>query len=90
MSRRLRRSRDGQVVLAADLRPHEIAERTGLSLPEGPWETLAGYIEHRTGVIPEVGTTVTLGGVVLSVTAVDRFRITEVAVRPRPGADLTR
>ena len=90
VSRRLRRSRDGQVVLAADLRPHEIAERTGLTLPEGPWETLAGYIEHRTGAIPEVGTTVTLGGVVLSVTAVDRFRITEVAVRPRPGADLTR
>ena len=82
LSRRLRRRPDGRLVVAGNLRAHELAEQTGLELPDGPWETLAGFIEHRTGNVPQVGATATLGGVRLTVTTIDRFRITEVELRP--------
>lgn len=82
ISRRLRRRPDGRAIVAGDLRPHELADQTGLALPPGPYETLAGFIQHRTGQLPSVGDSVPLGGVTLVVTAVDRYRVTEVTVRP--------
>ena len=33
----------------------EFAEQTGLELPEGPYETVAGYVLAALGALPSVG-----------------------------------
>jgi CBS domain containing-hemolysin-like protein len=81
ITRRLRRHPDGHVVVAGTVRPHELHERTGLVLPDGPFETLAGFIEHQTGVVPSVGTSATLKGVTFTVTGMTGYQVTEIRVQ---------
>lgn len=83
LSRRLRRRSDGQILVAGTLRPHELLERVGVSLPEGPYETLAGFIEHQTGAVPSVGHTVAVDGMTLTVTEMSAYRVTEIRVELR-------
>jgi CBS domain containing-hemolysin-like protein len=46
----------------AQLRPDELEERTGVSVPEnGHYETIAGFILERLGRMAEVGDTVSVG-----------------------------
>ncbi|WP_370324881.1 hemolysin family protein [Euzebya sp.] len=80
VSRRLRRRPDGQMVVPGTLRPHELADRTGLALPDGPYETLAGFLEHEIGQVPAVGTTVVHGPLRFTVTARTGFRVTEIRI----------
>jgi CBS domain containing-hemolysin-like protein len=60
------------------LRADELEEQTGFRLPEGPYETLAGFIMARFGHIPEVGETLTFGDWELTVVEMDRHRIEQV------------
>jgi CBS domain containing-hemolysin-like protein len=64
------------------LREDEVAEQTGFRLPEGPYETLAGFLMAQLGHIPAEGETVTYGGWEFTVTEVDRHRVEQVRVRP--------
>ena len=49
-------ARDDSVTFPGGLRPDELSEQTGLSIPEdGPYETVAGYVMSLLGVIPAVG-----------------------------------
>ncbi|MEE8602145.1 hemolysin family protein [Euzebya tangerina] len=83
LSRRLRRrTPDEQMIVSGSLRPHELTDRTGLTLPDGPFETLAGFIEHRTGAVGAVGQTVTHQGMVLEVSKVAGYRVEEVRIKP--------
>jgi CBS domain containing-hemolysin-like protein len=75
---RCRRLTDGTFVLAGGLRPDELRERTGLELPDGAWETVAGYVIAALGRIPAIGDTVTLDGVTLTVSDLDAYAVTEV------------
>jgi CBS domain containing-hemolysin-like protein len=71
------------------LREDEVAEITGFRLPEGPYETLAGFLLARLGHIPVTGETVVDHGWEFTVVEVDRRRIEQVRVAaPREsGAD---
>jgi CBS domain containing-hemolysin-like protein len=60
----------------------DLFEDTGMRLPEGPYETLAGFILERLGRIPRVGDRVVHEGWVLEVRSMDRRRIARVHVRP--------
>lgn len=60
------------------LRADELEEQTGFRLPEGPYETLAGFIMARLGHIPEVGETLTFGDWELTVVEMDRHRVEQV------------
>ena len=60
------------------LRADELDEQTGFRLPEGPYETLAGFIMARLGHIPEVGETVSFGDWEFIVIEMDRHRIEQV------------
>jgi CBS domain containing-hemolysin-like protein len=60
------------------LREDELVEQTGFRLPEGPYETLAGFIMARFGHIPAVGETLTFGDWELTVVEMDRHRIEQV------------
>jgi CBS domain containing-hemolysin-like protein len=65
------------------LREDELAEQTGFRLPDGPYETLAGFLMARLGHIPVVGETVVENGWEFVVVEVERHRIEQVrVVRP--------
>jgi CBS domain containing-hemolysin-like protein len=62
------------------LREDELIEQTGFKLPEGPYETLAGFLLARLGHIPDVGESYESGGWEFTVMAVDRHRVEQVRV----------
>jgi CBS domain containing-hemolysin-like protein len=62
------------------LREDEVAEITGFRLPEGPYETLAGFLLARLGHIPVVGESVREHGWEFTVVEVERRRIERVRV----------
>jgi CBS domain containing-hemolysin-like protein len=62
------------------LREDELAELTGFRLPEGPYETLAGFLMARLGHIPVAGEAVEDGGWEFTVIEVERRRIEQVRV----------
>ncbi|MEH1012556.1 hemolysin family protein [Micromonospora sp. CPCC 206060] len=75
------------VLVDGVLREDELAEQTGFRLPEGPYETLAGFLLARLGHIPVPGETVEEAGYEFTVVEVERHRIEQVrVVRPEePG-----
>jgi CBS domain containing-hemolysin-like protein len=66
------------------LRQDELAEQTGFELPEGPYETLAGFLLARFGHIPVAGETIEEHGWEFTVVEVDRHRIEQVRVVAPP------
>lgn len=73
-------AREDDRVLAGGLTIEAFAERTGLDVPDGDYETVAGYIIERLGRIPGVGDEVHLGDATLRVADMVGRRITEVVV----------
>jgi putative hemolysin len=63
----------------------DFTDRTGLALPEGPYETVAGFVVARLGVLPTLGARVEVEDCVLTVTAMDGRRIARIQVTPREG-----
>ncbi|MEX0657999.1 MAG: hemolysin family protein [Egibacteraceae bacterium] len=79
--RSLPRRRDGALLVPGALRPDELADRAPVSLPEGEWETVAGYVIAELQRLPEIGDTVqTADGCRLEVTQMDGHRIVELAL----------
>ncbi|MEV0567040.1 hemolysin family protein [Dactylosporangium sp. NPDC050588] len=69
---------DGRLNLA------DLAERTGLTLPTGPYETVAGFVMARLGRLPRSGDEVRHDGWHLHVRTVEGRRVARVSViRPR-------
>jgi CBS domain containing-hemolysin-like protein len=62
------------------LRTDELADLTGFHLPDGPYETLAGFLMARLGHIPVAGEHVRDGGWEFTVLEVERRRIEQVRV----------
>jgi len=58
----------------------EFAEQTGVELPEGPYETAAGYVLSALGALPSVGDTVQVAGRTITVTELDGRRIARLRV----------
>ncbi|MCC5949590.1 MAG: HlyC/CorC family transporter [Nitriliruptoraceae bacterium] len=86
--RLVRRIGAGQHLLGGGLRLDRAQEVLGVELPEGPYETIAGFVLERLGRIAQGGETVSYGPVDLTVTAVDDMRITELRVRrSRAGSE---
>jgi putative hemolysin len=65
----------------------DFAEETGCHLPEGPYETAAGFLVGELGRLPRVGDTVQAAGFRLTVTELDGKRIARVSVVPTGPAD---
>jgi CBS domain containing-hemolysin-like protein len=80
------RQQAGVHVVEASLHPDELAELTGLEIPEGDYETLAGFLLTRFGRIPDAGDRTEWEGWRFEVLAVDRLRIALVRlIAPPPG-----
>jgi CBS domain containing-hemolysin-like protein len=56
----------------------------GIELPDGEYETLAGFVLDQLGHIPEPGEEVTYGGRTFTVTKREGVRVTEIAVVEPP------
>jgi CBS domain containing-hemolysin-like protein len=73
-------SGDGTTLVDGMLREDELAEKTGFRLPDGPYETLAGFLMAELGHIPVAGEVVAVPGWEFTVVEVERRRIEQVRV----------
>ncbi|MDG2111578.1 MAG: transporter associated domain-containing protein, partial [Actinomycetota bacterium] len=64
----------------------ELDDRLGLALPDGPYETVAGFLLQQFGAIPDVGDTLDHRGWRFEILELDRLRIAVVGIRP-PSSD---
>ena len=76
----------GELVVSGSLHADELRDATGFEMPDGDYETLAGFILDQLGAIPEAGEVVTYEGWRLEVEAVDRRRVARVRLR-KPDHD---
>jgi CBS domain containing-hemolysin-like protein len=81
----VRRLGDGTWIISGLLRPDELAEATGFAMPDGDYETVAGFVLARLGRIPEAGDHLALDGWQLIVTRMDRHRIAELRLSREPA-----
>ncbi len=76
----------GEVEVDGLLNLDEFAEETGRRLPEGPYETVAGYLMATLGRVPALDDEVEIPDARLTVSALDGRRVARVLVRPLPAA----
>ena len=70
------------------LHREELAGATGIVLPEGPYETLAGFVQTQLGRVPAVGDGFEAHGHRFTVVEMDGRRVARVRVAPpTPTAD---
>ena len=79
--------KDGRVIVEGLKSRDEIEEILGLRLPDGPFETLAGFMLQQTGSIPEIGQVVEWRGWKLEVLRKENLRIADVAVEAPTDVD---
>jgi len=79
---RATRLRGGEVEVDGLLNLDEFAEQTGITLPEGPYETAAGYVLAALGDLPSPGDSVQVDGHTITVTELDGRRIARLRVAP--------
>ena len=82
--RQVRRADDGGWLLSGLLRPDEVRERTGIDVPEGRYETLAGFVTDKLGRLPQPGDDVGVDGHRLQVETLDGRRVARLRLLPRP------
>ncbi|MCP4434310.1 MAG: HlyC/CorC family transporter [Actinomycetia bacterium] len=77
----------GAHLLSGRLHPDEVRDACEFEVPEGEYETLAGFVLDRLGRIPDIGEGFAHDGWQLSVAEMDGHRVATVrVVSPPPGA----
>jgi len=76
--------RGGEVEVDGLLNLDEFHEQTGIELPEGPYETVAGYVLAALGDLPSPGDSVQVAGHTITVTELDGRRVARLRVAPAP------
>lgn len=78
------RGRDS-ITFPGILRPDELEERAGVSVPEeGPYETVAGFVMNELGRLPKVGDEVAIEGGTLRVERLEGRRVDRIRYTPDP------
>jgi CBS domain containing-hemolysin-like protein len=87
--RTARRIDEDSWLLSGLLRPDEVLDRTGIAIPEGRYETLAGFLTERLQHLPEVGDQVGVPGACLTVETLDGRRVARVRAErvPEPASE---
>jgi len=73
-----RRLRTGELEVDGLMNLDDFAEQTGVELPDGPYETVAGFLLAALGHLPQTGESTDLNGSRLTVTELDGRRIARV------------
>lgn len=76
----------GEIEVEGRLNLDDFQEATGTELPEGPYETAAGFVLSQLGRLPEVGEAVRVGDRQLSVLELDGRRIARLRLGPAPAS----
>ncbi|MEO5840046.1 MAG: hemolysin family protein [Acidimicrobiales bacterium] len=71
----------GTFVVSGSLHPDEVLERCGFSMPEGEFETFAGFVVDQLGHVPETGERFEYDRWRFEVVAMDRRRVAAVRVK---------
>jgi putative hemolysin len=79
------RLRGGDIEVDGLLNLDEFAEQTGIELPEGPYETAAGFVIAALGKLPAPGDSVQVAGHAITVTELDGRRIARLRVTASPA-----
>ncbi|SCX39755.1 Hemolysin, contains CBS domains [Klenkia marina] len=80
--------RDGEDwLLSGLLRPDELRERAGVAVPEGRYETVAGFVAQQLTRLPAEGDTVDVEGHRLTVTRLEGRRVAGLRATPSPRGD---
>ncbi len=73
---------DGDVEVDGLLNLEDFADRTGIELPEGPYETVAGFVVNELGRLPEIGESIVAVGRRFTVNELDGRRVARVQLTP--------
>ncbi len=73
----------GEIEVDGLLNIEDFADEVGFELPEGPYETVAGFVMADLGHLPEIGESVTVDGRTLTVTELDGRRASRIRVTLR-------
>lgn len=76
---------NGSIEVDGGLILQEFKAASGIALPEGHYETVAGFLMDRLGRLAQAGDRVQIPGYVLTVLSMDRLRIARVRVTPVAG-----
>ncbi|KQQ00018.1 MULTISPECIES: hemolysin family protein [unclassified Rathayibacter] len=71
---------DGGMIL------EDLEELLHVELPEGPYETVGGYILDRIGRVAVVGDSLVVGDHLLRIAETDRYRISRITLVPQPAS----
>jgi CBS domain containing-hemolysin-like protein len=80
----IQRLGDKRFLVPGTLRIDEAADRLGVTLPDGDYETVAGFVMDRLGRVPKRRDFVDFNGWRLSVRTMHRRRVVQVLVEPAP------
>ena len=76
---------NGSIEVDGGLILQEFTSASGIVLPEGRYETVAGFVMSRLGRLAQAGDRVPIPGYVLTVLSMDRLRIARIRVTPVAG-----
>ncbi|MEW5724556.1 MAG: hemolysin family protein [Thermodesulfobacteriota bacterium] len=80
---------ENTILVDARLNIEDLADLTGVELPEGDYETVGGFITDLTGRVPQADEQVSFGGLTLTIRSADERKINQVEIkRPNPAGDL--
>ena len=85
-----RRLRGGAIEVDGLINLDDFARETGIRLPSGPYETVAGYVLAALGRIPGLGEAVEAAGYRFSVAELDGLRVARLRVTPAAASDAPR
>ncbi len=77
----------GLFLLAGTLHPDEVEEACGLVIPEGEYETIAGFVLATLGKVPDPGEGISHDGWTIEVAEMDRLRIASLRVLEPPDRE---
>jgi len=72
---------DGSFQVLARMHIEELAEALHVSLPDGDYDTVAGWLTTRLGRIPQTGETARLNGFMIHITEADPRRVIQVRMQ---------
>ncbi len=81
-----RQLRGGVIEVDGMLNLDDFAEQTGIELPDGPYETVAGFLLATLGHLPMAGEAADVAGRKLTVVELDGRRISRVQISAAPAA----
>jgi putative hemolysin len=68
-------SRTGDYEIDGLISLEDLTEQTGVEIPEGPYETLSGYVMHALGRIPEINDVLGVDGARLTILSMEGKRV---------------